>query len=110
MGHRLADTFINMPSLGYRFLGYYDDRKAEEGRRRHLDDQAWQGNLANLFEDAKTGKVEAIFITLPMAAENRVREILNTLGDTTATVFYVPDLFAFNLVSSRCVMMQGAMF
>jgi putative colanic acid biosynthesis UDP-glucose lipid carrier transferase len=96
-----------MPSLGYRFLGYYDDRKAEEGRRHHLDDQTWQGNLAKLFEDAKIGKVEAIFITLPMSAENRVREILNTLGDTTATVFYVPDLFAFNLVSSRCVMMQG---
>ncbi len=107
LGHRLADTFVNMPSLGYRFLGYYDDRKAEEGRRHHLDDQTWQGNLAKLFEDAKIGKVEAIFITLPMSAENRVREILNTLGDTTATVFYVPDLFAFNLVSSRCVMMQG---
>jgi putative colanic acid biosynthesis UDP-glucose lipid carrier transferase len=66
-----------------------------------------QGNLEQLFEDAQSGKLDAIYVTLPMAAENRVREILDKLGNTTANVFYVPDLFAFNLISSRCVMMQG---
>jgi putative colanic acid biosynthesis UDP-glucose lipid carrier transferase len=107
LGHRLLDTFTAMPALGYKFAGYYDDRKQEEGRRLACADKLVRGGLDQLYEDARSGKLEAVFVTLPMAAEKRVRDILDKLGDTTATVFYVPDLFAFNLVSSRCVMMQG---
>lgn len=107
LGHRLLATFTSMPALGYRFAGYYDDRKPEEGRRLSCDEKELKGDLAQLYADAHSGVVETIFVTLPMAAENRVRDILGKLGDTTATVFYVPDLFAFNLISSRCVMMQG---
>ena len=107
LGHRLVETFASMPAMGYKFTGYYDDRKQEEGRRMACDDKKIQGDLAQLYEDAQSGKLDAIYVTLPMAAEKRVRKILEKLGNTTATVFYVPDLFAFNLVSSRCVMMQG---
>jgi len=107
LGRRLEDTFASTPGLGYRFTGYYDDRKLEEGRRMSCGSEKWRGGLDQLYEDAKAGRVETIFVTLPMAAENRVRDILDRLGDTTATVFYVPDLFAFNLVSSRCVMIHG---
>ena len=107
LGYRLVNTFLTMPALGYKFSGYYDDRKPEDSRRLQCDDKAIQGNLEKLFADAKSGKLDVIYITLPMAAENRVREILDKLGNTTATVFYVPDFFAFNLVNSRCVMMQG---
>lgn len=107
LGKRLVDTFIGMPGMGYRFSGYYDDRKFEGERRLNCGSDGWRGGLDRLYEDAKSGKLEAIFVTLPMAAENRIRDILEKLGDTTATVFFVPDLFAFNLVSSRCVMLQG---
>lgn len=107
LGHRLLDTFTAMPALGYKFAGFYDDRKPQPGRRMIGAEDQLKGGLERLYEDARSGAVETIFVTLPMAAENRVREILDKLGDTTATVFYVPDLFAFNLVSSRCVMLQG---
>jgi len=107
LGDRLLHTFNAMPALGYKFAGYYDDRKPEQGRRLFCTETQLKGGLEKLYEDARSGAVEAVYVTLPMAAENRVREILEKLGDTTATVFYVPDLFAFNLVSSRCVMMQG---
>ena len=107
LGDRLVGTFASMPALGYKFAGYYDDRKPDEGRRLQCDEKNIQGNLEQLFADAQAGKLDAIYVTLPMAAENRVREILDKLGNTTANVFYVPDLFAFNLISSRCVMMHG---
>lgn len=107
LGQRLLDTFTSMPALGYQFIGYYDDRKHEEGRRLSCADDQLRGGLEQLYQDARQGKVEAVFVTLPMAAEKRVRAIMDKLGDTTATVFYVPDLFAFNLVSSRCVMIRG---
>jgi len=107
LGHRLVDIFSGMPALGYRMVGYYDDRQMAEGRRLQCAQNAVKGNLEQLYQDARSGAVEVVFVTLPMAAENRVRAILEKLGDTTTTVFYVPDLFAFNLVSSRCVMIQG---
>ncbi|MGR8929595.1 MAG: undecaprenyl-phosphate glucose phosphotransferase [Gammaproteobacteria bacterium] len=107
LGQRLVDAFATMPGTGYRFTGFYDDRKLDGDRGLPCREKELKGNLAQLYEDARSGAVETIFVTLPMAAEHRVREILENLGDTTATVFYVPDLFAFNLVSSRCVMMHG---
>ncbi len=107
LGRRLVQSFAAMPALGYRFAGYYDDRDVQLGRRLACEADEWRGNLDKLYQDARSGAVETVFVTLPMAAEKRVRKILEELGDTTATVFYVPDLFAFNLVSSRFVMMHG---
>ncbi|QSA98954.1 undecaprenyl-phosphate glucose phosphotransferase [Methylococcus sp. EFPC2] len=107
LGKRLLSSFNEMPSLGYRLIGYYDDRKPEGGRRLECADGELKGGFSQLYEDARTGHVEVVFVCLPLQAEIRVREIMEKLGDTTATVFYVPDLFVFNLVSSRCVMIQG---
>ncbi len=36
-----------------------------------------------------------------MRAEERIRSILNQLGDTTAAVYIVPDFFVFELLHSR---------
>ena len=107
MGVRLVNTLTSMPASGYRFKGYYDDRQVKPGRCSEGTDKQLLGNLDNLYNDARAGKIDTIFVTLPMAAEKRVKKILDKLGDTTATVFYVPDLFAFNLINSRCVMIQG---
>jgi putative colanic acid biosynthesis UDP-glucose lipid carrier transferase len=107
LGLRMSLSMRDTPSLGYRFLGYYDDRKDDDQRRLSGVDGEIRGDLAQLYEDARTGRVEIVFVCLPLRAERRVRDILEKLGNTTATVFYVPDLFVFNLVGSRCVMIEG---
>ena len=51
--------------------------------------------------------VNAIYITLPMNNAPRMEEMLDQFRDTTASIYFVPDIFAFNLVQARCVEISG---
>jgi putative colanic acid biosynthesis UDP-glucose lipid carrier transferase len=48
-----------------------------------------------------------VFITLPMAAERRVRELVQDLADTTVSAYLIPDVFSFDLLHSRLTGIQG---
>ncbi|MFO0261125.1 MAG: undecaprenyl-phosphate glucose phosphotransferase, partial [Planctomycetota bacterium] len=48
-----------------------------------------------------------VFVTLPMRAEEPIRDIVSRLADTTASVYIVPDLFVFQLLHSRWTDIQG---
>jgi putative colanic acid biosynthesis UDP-glucose lipid carrier transferase len=50
---------------------------------------------------ARSGDVDAIYITFPMRAEERIKGVLNQLSDSTASVYIVPDFFVFELLHSR---------
>ncbi len=41
------------------------------------------GDWNQMLQDARAGKVDTILITLPMRAEQRIREVLDKLSDTT---------------------------
>jgi putative colanic acid biosynthesis UDP-glucose lipid carrier transferase len=93
--------------LGLKFLGYYDDRPDERTADLPKKAEHKLGKLDRLVESAKAGGVEVIFITLPMRAEERIREIIRELADSTVSVYIVPDLFVFQLLHSRWSDVQG---
>jgi putative colanic acid biosynthesis UDP-glucose lipid carrier transferase len=45
--------------------------------------------------------IDVIFIALPMRHVQRVLDLLEDLRDTTASIYYVPDIFVFDLIQSR---------
>ena len=55
----------------------------------------------------KEHKIDVIYITLPLKAENRIKETLDALADTTAVVYYVPDFFVFDLLRARMENLSG---
>lgn len=101
LGIRLARNLENSPELGLRFLGFFDDRPA--GRTGDLPEDVGcrMGPIQELVRLAKAGEVHRIYITLPMRAEKRIRELLNQFSDSTASVYIVPDFFVFELLHSR---------
>jgi putative colanic acid biosynthesis UDP-glucose lipid carrier transferase len=107
LGRRLAGAFHAMPWLGYRFMGYYDDRSFAKERRLDCSDSKICGTLADLVEHARKGRIDEIFVTLPMRSEKRIHRLFDMLADTTTSAYYVPDIFVFNLVHSRFAMIQG---
>lgn len=107
LGKRLQSAFQDTPSLGYRFVGYYDDRADQGDRRLTCLEGEFLGGLEKLCQDAQEGRLDVVYVVLPMKAERRVQDLLAQLGDTAATVFFVPNVFVFNAVNSRCVMLQG---
>ena len=107
LGHMLESAFREMDWSGYRFTGFYDDRKPAPDRRLSDDQAEVVGNIDQLIRDCKDGKVDVVFITLSLAAEARIKQVTEELADTTASVYLVPDLFTFNLLNSRWVEYQG---
>ena len=49
----------------------------------------------------KANGVDHIYIALPMASQPRILQILDELKDTTASIFFVPDLFVTDLIQGR---------
>jgi putative colanic acid biosynthesis UDP-glucose lipid carrier transferase len=45
--------------------------------------------------------IDVIFVALPMRHVQRVMDLLEDLRDTTASIYYVPDIFVFDLIQSR---------
>ncbi len=109
LGSRLVESMEGIPWMGYQVTGYYDDRAPAKDMARRLEGEEINvcGGFDQLFEDARDGKIDIIFVTLPMKAEDRIREMVDRLADTTASVYLIPDVFSFNLVHSRLTGIQG---
>jgi len=107
LGERLRLMFQRMDWSGLSFVGYYDDRVKVSTDRRLADDAVVVGNIAQLVDDCKSGKVDTVYITLAMSAELRIKQLTEKLANSTASVYLVPDLFTFNLLNSRWVDYQG---
>lgn len=92
------------PWMGLKVAGVYDDRDLD---RLFLGKLPLEGTLSKLVEDARDGKLDYVYITLPMHAEKRIMQLLDELADTTASVYVVPDFFVFELLHSRWMNMGG---
>jgi putative colanic acid biosynthesis UDP-glucose lipid carrier transferase len=101
MAQRIAERIATDPYSGMHILGFYDDRKP--GRRHVLPEQYGPlvGDLDSLVADAREGKIDRIYITLPLKAEPRINAIVHKLADTTATVFVVADFLVFDLLHAQ---------
>lgn len=102
LGLRMINSMHGMPWLGYRVMGFYDDRIANNDTDRRLvgQDISVNGGLEQLYKDAHDGKIDIVFITLPMRAELRMRTVIDRLADTTVSPYVIPDVFSFDLLHS----------
>jgi putative colanic acid biosysnthesis UDP-glucose lipid carrier transferase len=105
LGCRLAERMNGQPHLGLRFAGFFDDRGAE--RLGAEVTPKTLGNLDQLAEYAKRNRVDLIYITLPMASQPRIVKLLEELRDTTASIYFVPDIFLFDLIQARMDTVAG---
>jgi len=101
LGIQLAHNISEMPELGLRLAGYYDDRPPERAAKLPAGLRQRIGNIDDLVDDARAGIIDRIYITFPMRAEERIRGVLSKLADTTASVYIVPDFFVFQMLHSR---------
>jgi putative colanic acid biosynthesis UDP-glucose lipid carrier transferase len=99
IGRRLAASLIAEPTFGFRFLGFFDDDPDQHGT--HESPGALLGGTDTAAEFVKRNAVETVFIALPMAAHPRLLGLLDDIKDTTASVYFVPDIFITDLIQAR---------
>jgi len=101
MAERIAERISSDPYSGMRIVGFYDDRKPERAHQMTRDFAPIVGDLDKLVEEARDGKIDRIYITLPLKAEPRINAIVHKLADTTATVYVVADFLVFDLLHAQ---------
>lgn len=107
-GHLLAERLAASPEGGVTLVGCFDDRRSErpvERPRPGVEAAAPAprvlGHLSQLPSYVKTHRIHRIYLCLPMASQPRIRQLLDALQDTTASVYFVPDLFVTDLIQGR---------
>ncbi len=92
---------------GGKFFGFLDFRSADrltEALDRQVTGSCSARNLADFVRD---NAISRVYLALPMCTAPRIEELLRELRDTTTSVYFVPNLFAFDLVQARCVEING---
>ena len=100
LGADFARTILSAPWMGLLPIGFYDDRKPAGARPLVNEPVKVIGDLSTLVNHARAGKIDSIYITLPMRAEERIKSLLAQLADTTVSVHLVPDFFIYNLMNA----------
>lgn len=99
MGSRLAEEIASHPFLSMNLVGFFEDRETE----RIGDTNGYRilGSLAELPAYVKHHGVHKVYITLPLARQPRILQLLDELQDSTASVYFVPDLFVADLINAH---------
>jgi putative colanic acid biosysnthesis UDP-glucose lipid carrier transferase len=98
---------ISQSQGGGRFYGFLDYRSA--GRLPAAIDKPVTANCtAHDFADfVRRNSISRVYLALPISTAPRIQELLKELRDTTASIYFVPNIFAFDLVQARCVEING---
>lgn len=98
-GVALAGRVGETPYSRIEFAGFFDDRHLKRldasGEYRML------GPLAALPQFVRDKNIQLIYLSIPMASQPRILQVLDELKDTTASIFFVPDMFVTDLIQGR---------
>lgn len=98
LGLVLAQKLQENPWMGVRVSGLYDVSPPPlEGAHN----MPWRGNIENLVYNARQGLYEHIYIALPLNQQETIKTLTDQLSDTAASVYFVPDIFVFDLMNAR---------
>jgi putative colanic acid biosynthesis UDP-glucose lipid carrier transferase len=103
-GRELARRLESHEWLG-TFDGFFDDR--ELSRLPGVSAPQLLGRLSDVAEYVRRHSTDVIYLALPMSGSQRIMQLLDELRDTTASVYFVPDIFVTDLIQARFVDMNG---
>jgi putative colanic acid biosynthesis UDP-glucose lipid carrier transferase len=105
IGRKLVERIEANRVLGIRFVGYFDDRSTT--RLEGVETHRVLGSLAALADFVKRQHIDVIYVALPMCSQPRVRRLLEELRDTTASIYFVPNILLFDLIQARVDAIDG---
>jgi len=95
----LAKRLRDHPELCMSVAGFFDDRSSD--RLEAEVSVTVLGKLAELAQYVKQRQIDVIFIALPIRHVHRVLNLIDELRDTTASIYYVPDIYVFDLIQAK---------
>ncbi|APW40606.1 undecaprenyl-phosphate glucose phosphotransferase [Rhodoferax koreense] len=98
-GIALARRIRETPFSRIELAGFFDDRELH--RLNAPSGFPLIDKLHALPQYAKENNIQQIYLSLPMASQPRILQVLDDLKDTTASIYFVPDMFVTDLIQGR---------
>lgn len=95
LSERVAEKLAEDHFLGQYLAGVFDDRDAHRvGQLRHGQ---LRGVLSDVARFVRRNEIQYVYIALPMVAQPRIVDLIRQLRDTSASVYFLPDLFLLDV-------------
>jgi putative colanic acid biosysnthesis UDP-glucose lipid carrier transferase len=104
-GAALAQRIHNAPYSRVDLLGFVDSRGVS--RLGAMGKNKLMGSLDELARIVQENHVQLIYLSLPMASQPRILQLLDELKDTTASIYFVPDMFFTDLIQGHTTSVCG---
>jgi putative colanic acid biosynthesis UDP-glucose lipid carrier transferase len=98
-GVKLSARMRDNGNLNMRLSGYFEDRT--EPRSQLEIPAALLGKMNDVAAYVREHQIKVLFISLPMSAQARIHKLLDDLQDTTASIYFLPDVYTFDLMQAR---------
>ena len=105
VSRELAQNITTRPELGMKLRGFFDDRGP--ARLGDMESIELLGRLSGILDYVKQEKIDTIFVAIPLSYVERAQTLLAELQDTTASIYFVPDIFVFDLIQARTDDLDG---
>ncbi|GAB3471095.1 exopolysaccharide biosynthesis glycosyltransferase VpsL [Massilia terrae] len=99
LGLRFARICDDHPNLFMQVHGFFDDRAGE--RQPLALPHPMLGKMNEIVAYVRQHHTKMIFISQPISAQPRIRKLIDELQDTTASVYFLPDVYIFDLMQAR---------
>lgn len=105
LGRKLADRIHQQRSLMIRVEAFFDNRSGSrcEPELKNL----LFGGIDDVATYVAEHEIDLVYITIPMFNHPSVMDLVSALKDTTASIYFVPDVFIFDLVQARLDNVNG---
>lgn len=108
LGAKVARALRESREESRDLLGCFDDRGDE---RVSMDGSAVGAKILGTLKDVapyiRAQGVKEVYITLPLGSQPRIVELLESVQGTTASIFFVPDVFGISIIQGRLQDMNG---
>ncbi len=95
-GLALADRLSNNNYIAADLLGFFDNEAPTETTKYSL-----LGKPDDVQDFVKSHRVNVIYLCLPATMQDDIIKLLDELKDTTASIYFVPDIFHADLIQAR---------
>ncbi|TDM05565.1 MAG: undecaprenyl-phosphate glucose phosphotransferase [Ideonella sp. MAG2] len=105
IAQRLVRALRDRPDLSYDLRSVFDDRAP--ARLALPQDVELRGPLKDLPAYIDQHGIKDVFVTLPLTSQPRILNLMQMLQNTTASLYYVPDVFGVTVIQGRLEDMGG---
>ena len=88
------------------FMGFFDFRNRDR-ISAFVDQNMLTGHVRDVADYVMDKNIAAVYVALPLSNVPRIGEMIRELRDTPASIYFLPDVFAFDLLQGRLVEING---